>query len=180
MRFRELELGGVWLVEPEPIGDQRGAFWRTFCEREMSIHGLETRFVQHSQSHSARAGTLRGMHFQAAPHAEVKLVSCVRGAIRDVVVDLRPASATFRRWIASSSRPQNRRQIYIPKGFAHGFITLDDDSVVSYLISEFYTPGGRERPALRRPRARHRLARDAHRDLPDAIRAGSWLEASLA
>ncbi len=140
MRFRELALHGVWLVEPEPVADRRGAFWRTFCEHEMALHGLETRFVQHSQSHSTRAGTLRGMHFQAAPHAETKLVSCVRGAIHDVVVDLRPASETYRRWVAAELSDANRRALYIPKGCAHGFMTLQPDAVVNYLISDWYEP----------------------------------------
>lgn len=140
MRFEETGLDGCWLIEPEPRHDERGFFARTFCVDEFAAHGLETRFVQHSISHSIRRHTLRGLHFQRAPHAEVKVVGCSRGAIFDVVVDLRPGSATRMRWKGFELTPGNRRQIYIPKGFAHGFQALDDDTVVTYLISEFYAP----------------------------------------
>lgn len=140
MRFVETELSGAWIVEPEPVGDGRGSFMRTFCENEFTAAGLETRFVQHSQSHSAQKGTLRGMHFQLRPHGEVKLVSCIRGAICDVIIDMRPSSPTRHRWIAVELSPENRRQLYVPVGFAHGFQTLTDDAVVSYLISQFYVP----------------------------------------
>jgi len=140
MRFTETELNGAWLIEALPIGDERGSFARTFCSREFAEHGLETNFVQHSVSHSARKHTLRGMHYQSAPHAEVKVVSCIRGAIMDVIVDLRPHSPNYRRWTAYELSDTNNRRLYIPKGFAHGFQTLSDDAVVSYLISEFYSP----------------------------------------
>lgn len=140
MRFVETELSGAWLVEPEPVADARGSFMRTFCENEFADRGLETRFVQHSQSHSILRGTLRGMHFQLPPHGEVKLVSCISGAIYDVVVDLRPASPTLYQWVGVELTPENRRQIYVPEGFAHGFQTLTDDAVVSYMISRFYAP----------------------------------------
>lgn len=140
MRFTETELKGAWLIEPEPAFDERGSFMRTFCEREFEAHGLAMRFVQHSQSHSIRKGTLRGMHMQLAPHQEVKLVSCIRGAILDVIIDMREASPTRRKWVAYELSPENRRQLYIPAGFAHGFQALTGDVVVSYLISEFYAP----------------------------------------
>lgn len=140
MRFVETGLSGSWLVDPQPVADERGSFMRTFCEKEFASHGLATRFVQHSQSLSSRRGTLRGMHFQEAPYAEVKLVSCVRGAIYDVIVDLRPSSPTLHRWVGIELTPENRRQVYVPAGFAHGFQTLKDDTLVSYLISQFYTP----------------------------------------
>jgi dTDP-4-dehydrorhamnose 3,5-epimerase len=140
MRFLETDLPGAWVVEAEPARDQRGFFARTFCTREYAELGLETRFVQHSISYSAKRGTLRGMHFQARPHAEVKVVSCLRGAIWDVIVDLRPDSATFRRSTGVELTHENRRQLYIPRGFAHGFITLKDDTEVHYLISDFYEP----------------------------------------
>lgn len=140
MRFIQTKLNGAWLVEPDPVVDERGSFARTFCEKEFENHGMETRFVQHSQSHSSRRGTLRGMHFQQAPYSEVKLVSCIAGAIYDVIVDMRPFSPTLHQWIGFELSPQNRRQVYVPEGFAHGFQTLSDDAVVSYMISQFYTP----------------------------------------
>jgi len=140
MLFHETELPGVWLIELTPNLDERGSFTRTFCEREMADRGLENRFVQHSRSRSVQKGTLRGMHFQREPHGEVKIVSCMRGAILDVAVDLRPGSPTRHRWVAYELTPENNRMLYIPKGFAHGFQTLADDAEVSYLISEFYAP----------------------------------------
>lgn len=140
MRITETELKGAWLIESLPIADDRGYFSRTFCVEEFREHGLETTFVQHSVSHSVKKHTLRGMHFQTAPHAEVKVVSCIRGAILDVIIDLRPYSQNYRRWAAYELSDSNCRQLYIPKGFAHGFQTLHDDATVSYLISEFYNP----------------------------------------
>jgi dTDP-4-dehydrorhamnose 3,5-epimerase len=140
MRFVQSKLPDAWLIEPEPIGDERGYFMRSFCARAFAERGLETRFVQHSQSYSARKGTLRGMHFQTAPHAEVKVVSCFAGAIYDVIVDLRPGSPTYRKWQAFELTAENQRQLYIPAGFAHGFQTLTEGAGVSYLISNFYEP----------------------------------------
>jgi dTDP-4-dehydrorhamnose 3,5-epimerase len=140
MRFTPTELQGAFVVEPTPAVDERGSFARIFCEREFGEHGLQTRFVQHSRSESVMRGTLRGMHFQLAPHAEVKVVSCQRGAMFDVIIDLRPESPTYRRWIGVELTPYNQRQLYIPAGFAHGFQTLADDTVTNYLISEFYVP----------------------------------------
>ena len=140
MRFTETELNGVWLIEPTPMVDDRGSFTRFFCEKEMADCGLVTRFVQHSHSCSTARGTLRGLHYQREPYAEVKLVSCVRGAIFDVVVDMRPNSPTRYRWLGFELTHENRKQLYIPAGFAHGLQTLTDDTEVSYLISQFYTP----------------------------------------
>jgi dTDP-4-dehydrorhamnose 3,5-epimerase len=138
MRFTPTALPGVWLIEPERIEDERGFFARVFCEREFAAHGLETRWVQCSVSFNRRQGTLRGMHWQAAPHEEVKLVRCTRGAIFDVALDLRPGSATFRRWTAAELTAANGRALYIPCGVAHGLQTLADDTEVCYQISEFY------------------------------------------
>lgn len=140
MRFEPFGLDGAWLVRLEPVADERGSFARTFCVNEFGAHGLETSFPQHSVSLSRRKGTLRGMHYQRQPHGEVKLVRCLSGAVWDVIVDLRPQSPTFRQWRGVELSEDNGLQLYIPKGFAHGFQTLTDDVRVNYLISAFYAP----------------------------------------
>jgi len=140
MLFRTTQLEGVRLIEMEPARDERGFFARSFCVRELAAQGLETEFVQHSVSFTARRGSIRGMHFQKPPHEEVKIVRCLRGAIRDVLIDLRVGSPTYRRWEAYELSEDNRRQLYVPKGFAHGFQTLTPDTEVAYLISAFYAP----------------------------------------
>ena len=140
MQFMASGLSGAWLIEPEPHTDARGSFARTFCEREFAAQGLKTRFVQHSASISKKSGTLRGMHYQRAPCEEVKVVRCVRGAIYDVIIDLRSQSPSYRKWIGVELSQKNGRQLYVPEGFAHGFQTLSDDVEVHYLISEFYNP----------------------------------------
>jgi dTDP-4-dehydrorhamnose 3,5-epimerase len=140
MRFEPIDLDGVWLIHLDLMGDSRGFFARTFCVDEFRTHGLETNFPQHSISSSASKGTVRGMHFQRAPHAEIKLVRCLSGAIWDVVVDLRSESPTFRQWRGFELSAENQDQLYIPKGFAHGFQTLSDNAQVNYLISEFHAP----------------------------------------
>jgi dTDP-4-dehydrorhamnose 3,5-epimerase len=141
MRFHETELAGAWLIEPMPAHDDRGFFARTFCVREYAERGLATTFVQNSTSHSVARGTLRGMHFQRAPHGEVKVVSCLKGALWDVIIDLRPESPGYRRWQGFELSAENRRQLYVPAGFGHGFQTLRDDTEAGYLISAFYVPG---------------------------------------
>jgi dTDP-4-dehydrorhamnose 3,5-epimerase len=140
MQFVETKLSGAWLIDAEPLQDHRGFFARTFCARELAQHGLETDFVQHSTSYSSAKGTLRGMHYQRAPHTEVKIVRCMKGAIWDVIIDLRPGSPTYRRWEGFELTAENRRQLYVPTGFAHGFQTLCDDTEAGYLISAYYTP----------------------------------------
>lgn len=140
LSFHPTGLQGVWLIKPTPSWDPRGFFMRTFCAREFGNRGLMSNFVQHSTSHSALKGTLRGMHFQRPPHAEVKVVTCLKGAIWDVIIDLRPGSATFLRWECFPLSLENRHQLYIPEGFAHGFQTLRPDSEVGYLMSAFYAP----------------------------------------
>lgn len=142
MQFEQTTLPGAHLIRPDPAHDERGFFARTFCVREFSEHGLETTFVQHSTSYNIKRGTLRGMHFQRPPDGEVKLVRCLSGAIWDVIVDLRPGSTSFGRWQGFELTARNRHQLYIPKGFAHGFQTLADDTEVGYLISAFHVPGG--------------------------------------
>jgi dTDP-4-dehydrorhamnose 3,5-epimerase len=138
MRFFETMFEGVWIVELEPVRDERGRFARTFCMREYAERKLEICFVQHSTSHSTLRGTLRGMHFQRGVHEEVKIVQCLRGAVWDVVVDLRQSSPTFLRSFGIELSSSNSKQLYIPRGFAHGFLTLTDDAEVHYLISNFY------------------------------------------
>jgi dTDP-4-dehydrorhamnose 3,5-epimerase len=138
MKFIPTNFREAFLIVPEPLQDSRGFFERTYCEREFAKLGIEDVFVQHSRSFSALKGTLRGMHFQKHPHTEAKLVSCAKGAIRDVIVDLRPDSETFRHWQEFELSAANRHQLYVPLGFAHGFQTLEDDTEINYLISTFY------------------------------------------
>ncbi|MBD8554067.1 dTDP-4-dehydrorhamnose 3,5-epimerase [Rhizobium sp. CFBP 8762] len=140
MQFSETQLAGVWLIEPEPFIDHRGSFARTFCVREFEERALTNSFVQHSQSYSSARHTLRGLHMQLGPHEEVKLVSCVRGAVFDVAVDMRPHSRSYLHWFGTELGARNGKQMYIPQGFAHGFLSLTDDAVVSYLISVPYAP----------------------------------------
>ena len=140
MFFRATPLAGAFVVELDPRVDQRGLFARTFCEREFSGRALATRYPQGSLSWSRRAGTLRGMHWQAAPRAEAKLVRCTSGAIYDVIVDLRRASPTCLHWFGIELTARNRWTLYVPEGFAHGFLTLADESEVSYWMSESHAP----------------------------------------
>lgn len=141
MRFETTGLDGAWLIHPERHEDSRGYFVRTFCVNEFREHGLTTAFPQHSVSSSSRKGTVRGMHFQRDPHAEVKLVRCLSGAIWDVIIDIRPNSPTFKQARGFELSGTNGLQLYIPTGFAHGFQTQDDETRVNYLISEFHVPG---------------------------------------
>jgi dTDP-4-dehydrorhamnose 3,5-epimerase len=134
------ELRGLFVLEIEPRVDERGYFARTFCAREFAEAGLPTLFVQSNLSVNSRKGTLRGMHFQRAPAAEGKLVTCARGRIHDVVVDIRRNSPTYGKWAAFDLSQENRRLLYIPPGFAHGFQTLEDETDVLYQMTEFYRP----------------------------------------
>ncbi|WP_284735831.1 dTDP-4-dehydrorhamnose 3,5-epimerase [Dongia deserti] len=140
LRFTKTHLRDAWLIEPVPFNDARGSFTRTFCQREFAKQGVQTIFVQHSCSRSHLRGTVRGMHFQRAPHTEIKIVSCRRGAIWDVIIDLRPKSPTYGRWQGFELTADNHHQVYVPAGFAHGFQSLSGGAEVSYLISEFYVP----------------------------------------
>lgn len=140
MKLVRLALPGAFLVGLEPQADERGFFARTFCAREFAAAGLEPRLVQTSLSWNPRRGTLRGLHWQAAPHAEAKLVRCVRGRIYDVVVDIRPESHTFRQHVAIELDAEERNALYIPPGVAHGFLTLADGCEVHYQMSEFHAP----------------------------------------
>lgn len=141
MIFTETKLPGAFVIDLERREDDRGYFARTFCAREFAAHGLETAFVNTNASYSAQKGTLRGMHFQHAPHSEVKLVRCTQGAIHDVIIDMRPESPTRGEWIGVELSRENGRMLYVPEGFAHGFLTLTDDVDVTYQVSAFYTPG---------------------------------------
>ncbi len=140
LKFIKTELEGCTLLEIEPIGDNRGYFARTFCASEFRSNGLNSVFEQCSVSYSAKQGTTRGLHFQRTPAQEDKLVRCIKGAIFDVMVDLRAESATFGRWVGRILSEDNNQQLYSTKGFAHGFQTLTDDCVVSYQISQQYNP----------------------------------------
>jgi dTDP-4-dehydrorhamnose 3,5-epimerase len=141
MRFTELETKGAYLIEPEELRDERGFFARVWCARELSEQGLETSLAQASIAYSRKSGTLRGMHYQRAPHGEVKIVRCTAGAIFDAIVDLRPESPTYMHSANVVLSAENRKMLYVPVGFAHGYQTLTDDTEVYYQMSEFYTPG---------------------------------------
>jgi dTDP-4-dehydrorhamnose 3,5-epimerase len=138
--FEETKLPGAYVIDLERREDERGFFARTFCANEFGEHGLNARLVQANTSWNPRQGTLRGMHFQNTPHAEVKVVRATRGAIHDVIIDLRPDSPTYKQWIGVDLTQENRRALYVPEGFAHGFQTLVPDTEVHYLVTEFYTP----------------------------------------
>lgn len=140
MIFVKTPLAGLFIVEIESHVDDRGLFARTWCQREFEAQGLETRLVQCSVSFNKLTGTLRGLHYQIAPHEEVKLVRCTSGSVFDVAVDLRPDSPTFGQHYATVLSSTNWRMLYIPRGFAHGFQTLQDSTEVFYQMSEFYAP----------------------------------------
>jgi dTDP-4-dehydrorhamnose 3,5-epimerase len=139
--FTDTPISGAYLIEPEPSADERGLFARTFCAEEFAGRGLDARVSQCNTSANRRAGTLRGLHYQADPHGEAKLVRCTRGAIFDVAVDLRSSSGTYLRWAAAELTADNRQAFFIPAGCAHGFQTLADDSEVLYQMSTPYVPG---------------------------------------
>ncbi len=140
MNFIETSLKGAFLIDPEKIEDSRGFFARTWCQRDFERHGISFQPVQCNMSHNKYKGILRGMHYQSAPHQEAKLVWCIKGAIHDVIIDLRPLSPTFMQYLSVVLSEENRRILFIPEGFANGFQTLQDESDVFYQMSEFYTP----------------------------------------
>jgi len=140
MKFLPIALEGAWLVEIEPVADERGFFARTWCAEEFRERGLNPQWAQCGRSFNKRRGTLRGMHYQEQPHAEVKLVRCSSGAIFDVIVDLRPGSPSYCKWFSVELSASNGKMLYIPEGLAHGFQTLADDTEVFYQISEPYRP----------------------------------------
>jgi dTDP-4-dehydrorhamnose 3,5-epimerase len=140
MRFTKAPLEGVWVVDLEPAADERGWFARTWCLREFRDHGIDFQPVQTNLSFNRRKGTLRGLHFQASPHEEAKLVGCVAGRLFDVIVDLRPTSPTRGRWASLELGGEEGRLLYVPAGFAHGFMTLEDSTLVTYQMSRFFEP----------------------------------------
>ena len=140
MNFCDTKLPGVFEIRLDPRHDERGFFARSWCQREFEEHGLNPKVVQCNVSFNSRAGTLRGLHYQASPYPEAKLVRCTRGAIYDVVVDIRPGSPTLKQWIGIELTDMDRNMVYVPEGCAHGFVTLRDDSEVLYQMSEFYHP----------------------------------------
>lgn len=139
MVLRDTKLKGAFIIEAERTGDERGFFARAWCKKEFEAHGLDSRLVQSNISFNKKRGTLRGMHYQVAPHEETKLVRCTTGAIFDVIIDLRPESVTYKQWIGVELRATNHKMLYVPKGFAHGFQTLEDNTEVFYHVSEFYS-----------------------------------------
>jgi dTDP-4-dehydrorhamnose 3,5-epimerase len=140
MKFTETGLKRAFIIEPDRHEDERGFLARTWCQREFEAHGLNSRLVQGSISSNKKKATLRGMHYQLAPHQEAKLVRCTRGSIYDVIIDLRPGSDTFKQWLAVELTSENRKMLYAPEGFAHGYQTLTDHTEVFYQMSEFYHP----------------------------------------
>lgn len=141
MIFTETKLKGAFIIDVKRLEDERGFFGRSFCENEFKEHGLKAHVVQANVSYNKTKGTLRGMHMQTSPYEECKLVRCTRGAIYDVIVDLRPESPTFKEWIGVELTPDNYRTLFVPEGFAHGFMTLEDHTDVTYQVTQFYTPG---------------------------------------
>jgi len=140
MIFHETTLKDAMLIDLEKRGDERGFFARTYCQKEFSAKGLDINYTQQNTSFSKDKGTLRGMHFQKAPHGETKLIRCLRGAIVDIIIDIRPDSPTYMKWEAFELNEDNKRMLYVPKGFAHGFQTVSDNAEVTYLVDGFYEP----------------------------------------
>jgi len=140
MKFTECPLRGAWIIDLSPIGDDRGFFARTFCAREFEKRQMNAGFVQANFSVAASAGTIRGLHYQVDPAPEAKLMRCTKGAIFDVIVDMREGSATRGQWFGIELTPENRTALYVPEYFAHGFLTLKDDTEVHYMVTGFYTP----------------------------------------
>jgi dTDP-4-dehydrorhamnose 3,5-epimerase len=141
MLFTPTNLKGVFIITPEKREDHRGFFARAWCKKEFETHGLNTDLVQVNVGFSKKQGTLRGMHFQTEPYEECKLVRCTMGEIVDVVIDLRPDSPTHKQWISVELSADNRTMLYVPEGFAHGYLTLVDNTEVAYQTSQFYEPG---------------------------------------
>jgi len=141
MIFTETKIKDVYILEIKKLKDERGFFGRAWCKNEMEIHGLNANIAQANISLSTKKGTLRGMHYQLSPYQETKLIRCTKGAIYDVIIDLRPDSETFKQHIGVELSENNYKMLYVPEDFAHGFITLQDNTEVHYMVTQFYTPG---------------------------------------
>ena len=141
MKFSELPLAGVWLIEPDLYRDERGVFRRHFCAREFEQHGIAPAVAQGNISENPKTGTLRGFHYQTGPHGEAKTLSCLTGAIYDIVVDLRRESSTFMQWVAVTLSADGRESLHVPAGCANAWLTTADQTAIHYYMSEFYTPG---------------------------------------
>lgn len=141
MIFTETGLKGAYIIDINKLADDRGYFARTFCKNEFEKIGLEPNIAQTNMSFNPKKGTLRGMHYQVSPYEETKLVKCTSGAIYDIIIDLRKDSPTYFKWIGVELSEDNNRMLYVPKDFAHGFITLADNTVIQYMVSQFYAPG---------------------------------------
>lgn len=138
MQFTEL-LTDAYLIQTTPFKDERGSFGRVFCAEEFKKFNLDTNIVQINQSESVEKGTLRGLHFQLQPMSEVKIIKCIKGSIYDVMIDLRPASKTYKKWVGFKLTADNHQLLYIPKGFAHGFLTLEKNSAIIYFVTQYYS-----------------------------------------
>lgn len=174
MIFKETKLKGAFIIELEKRGDERGFFARAWCKNEFVINGLVSNIAQSNLSFSKKAGTLRGMHYQVAPFEETKLVRCTKGAIYDVIIDLRPSSSTYKQWVAVELTEDNYKMLYVPQGFAHGFQTLTDDVEVFYHVSQFYSPGSERgvrwndpRFGIKWPHVNIRIISEKDRNWPD-------------
>jgi dTDP-4-dehydrorhamnose 3,5-epimerase len=172
--FRPAGLDGAYVLQPEPIADERGFFARAWCREELATHGLSTAIEQCNIAFNEREGTLRGLHFQRSPHGEVKIVRCTAGAIFDVIVDLRPTSPTYLRWVGFELSADNRHALYIPIGLAHGYQTLTDRTEAFYLHSTRYAPGSAGGVrwddtafGIEWPGAEHRVMNEKDRSWPD-------------
>ncbi len=141
MIFTETHLKDAYIIDLKEIEDDRGFFARAYCQKEFAEHGIELNWAQANLANSKKRGTLRGLHYQKAPYAEAKLMRCIRGAIYDVILDLRPDSPSYMQWLGVELTADNRRALFIPEGFAHGYLVLEDDSDTFYPTSQFYTPG---------------------------------------
>lgn len=141
MIFTETKLKGAFIIDVQKLEDERGFFGRAWCKKEYEQHGLNPNIVQANISYNRKKGTLRGMHYQVAPFAECKTIRCITGSLFDVIIDIRPESPTFKQWIAVELTAENFKTIYVPEGFAHGFLTMADHTTVNYMVSGFYAPG---------------------------------------
>jgi len=176
MKFIPIELKDAYIIKLEPLKDERGFFIRSFCKKEFEKHNLNFRIVQCNISINKKKGTLRGMHYQVAPYGEAKLVSCIRGAMYDVIIDLSPDSPTYCQWFSVELSAKNYKMLYIPEGFAHGFQALEDDTVVFYQMAEFYHPECAKglrwddpKFAIKWPRVKNRLISAKDRSYPDYV-----------